>query len=523
MFRLINVQAGRTANRLPRPSLPGAGSLRNSLRGGRFSGLRFSRQDREAASAAGRPVLAFAKKHHQGLLFLLWLFLGSVIYTVLPGEFYSEDIARTVTDGFYEAITVGYSVGLSPRDPAYIPNPWFSSAYILCGASLIAVILTGLGQKVEDGSSKRLFDDLKRREEYEAKMSVGSHLAHAKAFCAYNTGYVMTIALWVLFLIFIIVWSIVATSHNDPIPGHIWGFADAQYFAISLCSSAGSFSLPYESPLWAYGMAAISMAIGVPLMALAISSIVVMCLQETKYNKIRRAASTPVSTTELETLRRVGLGSGEEVSKEDFVLLGVLRLGTEAGLIAYLCDAYDSAEDEYGRHIRSVKAASIENGDTMRRKTDETLDAPDVDEYETAPSNSVSSSIAKGSATAGSRPRLSSQELSSAMLSFRGLGLSSSVVSTASTERRPKLGREWSVRASMNEQTARNLMSCVMEVKDDADLSRAEEGDMDPPIPEEEPGNDSENDAQFDEAEEASDPELGDVGEEDRAVHNDNP
>ena len=36
------------------------------------------------------------------------------------------------------AITIGYSVGLGPKDPNYEPNPWFSSFYILVGAALIA-------------------------------------------------------------------------------------------------------------------------------------------------------------------------------------------------------------------------------------------------------------------------------------------------------------------------------------------------------------------------------------------------
>ena len=91
------------------------------------------------------------------------------------------------------------------------------------------------------------------------------------------------------------------------------------------------------------------MAVGVPLMALAISSIVIMCLQTNKFDQRKKAAWSPVTQIELETLMKIGLGHGDEViSKGDYVLLGLLRMGTDAGMIKHLCDCYEKAEDEAG-------------------------------------------------------------------------------------------------------------------------------------------------------------------------------
>lgn len=91
------------------------------------------------------------------------------------------------------------------------------------------------------------------------------------------------------------------------------------------------------------------MAIGVPLMALAISSMAIMWMQGSSFNRVKKAAWTPVAQRELETLMKIGLGRGEEViSKSDYVLLGLLRMGTDAGMIKYLCDCFDQAQEEAG-------------------------------------------------------------------------------------------------------------------------------------------------------------------------------
>mmetsp|Transcript_23346 Transcript_23346/g.48796 ORF Transcript_23346/g.48796 Transcript_23346/m.48796 type:complete len:488 (-) Transcript_23346:81-1544(-) len=301
---------------------------------------------RKKADTAGRPIWDFIKRRRSPLSFALYLSVGTVFYHYDEGN--GAWVPRpNAIHGFYEAVTIGYSVGLSPKNPDYLPNPWFSSVYILCGASLIAVILTKLGQQMEDSASLNMFEALKRREDYEAKMSrENPFFTRLGAFLNYFGAYLFVILLWVLWLAAIVAWSTIATA-NTTSP---WGFDAAQYFAISLCSSAGSFSLPSDAPDWAYGMAALSMAVGVPLMALAISSIVIMVWQGHRFKKVKQAAWEPVTKAELDALEQLGLGlsDGELINKGGFILLGMLRMGQDVGIIKYLADAYDLSEESGG-------------------------------------------------------------------------------------------------------------------------------------------------------------------------------
>ncbi|KAL7469040.1 hypothetical protein ACHAXS_009283 [Conticribra weissflogii] len=316
---------------------------------------------RKKADTAGRPIWNFVKKRKSPLSFALYLSVGTVFYHYDEGN--GAWVPRpNAIHGFFEAVTIGYSVGLSPKNPDYLPNPWFSSVYILCGATLIAVILTKLGQQMEDSASLNMFEALKRREDYEQKMSrENPFITRLGAFLNYNWAYLVVIFLWLLWLAAIVAWSTIATAETTS----PWRFDAAQYFAISLCSSAGSFSLPSDAPDWAYGLAAVSMAVGVPLMALAISSIVIMVWQGHRFKKVKEAAWEPVAKAELEALEHLGLGSSDDepISKGGFILLGMLRMGQDVGIIKYLADAYDLSE-ERGGVLFNLRQSQNEEEDT---------------------------------------------------------------------------------------------------------------------------------------------------------------
>lgn len=341
MFRLVNFQLGKMRGVTRFRRRKGEENQTSLL----DFALRSGRKPKKVDGGARWSLLKCLNSYRLSISFFVYLLVGSLFFDFNPGK--GEGESPSGIDGYYQAITIGYSVGLAPRNPLYLPDPWFSTAYILAGATLIAIILNSLGTTVENNSSDYLFEDLKQRERYEKKLSKERPFyKRVKAFVKYNAGYLLTILLWILWLVFIIVWSIIATREG---PDEQWSFAFAQYFAVSLCSSAGSFSLPDFSPEWAYGLAGLSMMVGVPLMALAISSMVIMCNQGDKFGQVKKAAWTPITEQELETLNRIGLGHGDEViSKGDFVLLGMLRMGTEAGLIKYLCDVYDTATEERG-------------------------------------------------------------------------------------------------------------------------------------------------------------------------------
>ncbi|KAL7517529.1 hypothetical protein ACHAWX_002448 [Stephanocyclus meneghinianus] len=298
------------------------------------------------------PESFFRLKLH--LAFLLYLTIGTVYFDYSPAN--GVDIKGVL--GFYQAISIGFSIGLSPRDPDYIPEPWFSAAYILVGAHLVALNLVIIGRKVQEKASRAAFKGLKRREGYEDEMRREHPLCKRFiAFAKYNAPYLLIVLLWLLWLAFIIVWCIIATNGFDENePEKNWGFPYAFYFAVSLCSSAGAFSLPSFSPIWAYGVAAVSMMIGVPLMALSVSSVVIMLSQGHHFKKVKKAAWEPVQLKEVLSLKQLGLCESDEqqLSKGSYILLGLLRMGQDSGIIKYLADAYDASEERGGVMMTST-------------------------------------------------------------------------------------------------------------------------------------------------------------------------
>jgi hypothetical protein len=93
-------------------------------------------------------------------------------------------------------------------------------------------------------------------------------------------------------------WSIVVTSKIVD-EGQQCGFAHAQYFAVSVCLSAGSLSLPPDSPEWAYLHMGVLMMVGVPLMALAVSCVIIMIWQDQRFCRVHDVAWEPIRDVEM--------------------------------------------------------------------------------------------------------------------------------------------------------------------------------------------------------------------------------
>jgi hypothetical protein len=138
-----------------------------------------------------------------------------------------------------------------------------------------------------------MFEALRRREDYERKMRRENPLpGRVDTFVRYNAAYLITIASWMAWMGFIVGWSIVV-AWNIVDEGQQWGFTRAQYFAVSVCLSAGSLSLPPDSPEWAYLLTGVLM-VGVPLMALAVLCIVIMMWQDQRFHWVHDALWEPI-------------------------------------------------------------------------------------------------------------------------------------------------------------------------------------------------------------------------------------
>jgi hypothetical protein len=63
--------------------------------------------------------------------------------------------------------------------------------------------------------------------------------------------------------------------------------------------SAGFLSLPPDSPEWAYLLTEVFMMVGVPLMALAVSCVVIMMWQDQRFCRVHDAAWEPIRDVEM--------------------------------------------------------------------------------------------------------------------------------------------------------------------------------------------------------------------------------
>jgi hypothetical protein len=122
------------------------------------------------------------------------------------------------------------------------------------------------------------------------------------------------------------------------------------------------------------------MMIGVPLMALSISCIIIMIWQEQRFRRVHDAAWEPISKIELDAMSTLELllhernNNEDEVDGEDafimtkgeFVLLGLLRMGQDGGIIGYLSDAYDTRREKGAEKIRRLNEETIDHPHTVR-------------------------------------------------------------------------------------------------------------------------------------------------------------
>ncbi len=379
-----------------------------------------------------QSLLNKLRRHFIYVVFLLYLLVGTLFYMFDPNNAVHGILA------YYQAITIGFSVGLGTKDPNFVPNVWFSSLYILCGAAIIAVMLTVAGNQVEEAASMSMFESLQRRESYENQMSRDKPLkVRLYAFLAYNSAYLMSILVWILWMVFIVTWALILVDK--------WDYSEAQYFAVSLCSSAGSFSLPEGSSDLAYGLAGVSMMIGVPLMAMGVTSIITMCWQGHRFQKVKLAAWDDVTQEELELLNELGvveIGEGEKLTKGGFLLLGLLRMGQEVGVMKYLADAFDAIEDRGGVIIREKSEGNNLDGNGYYSKhahayvchkhskdeIDEMQDFTSITSHEASTATSLlsktSTAVSNSKPTSGANDRLWSTSVGVDSTTRRFSGLS---------------------------------------------------------------------------------------------------
>jgi hypothetical protein len=194
-------------------------------------------------------------------LWLIWLTVGSA--------FYAYDLNLGWAKGFYMAVNIGYSIGWGDISESGEPSSlWFSTVYVLCGASFIAAALGFFAQSIVEDRNNWYENEI-RQAKYERKMEeairVGNYLRIAKLWRNHNKEKVRSIVLWMLFII--IATGSVLDQHRE------WGFIEGLYFAVSSLSTGGHYSIPGNAEDWEYALIGVFAAVGVPVMGVAMATL----------------------------------------------------------------------------------------------------------------------------------------------------------------------------------------------------------------------------------------------------------
>lgn len=227
-------------------------------------------------------------------LWLVWLFVGTVFYA------YELDIGWA--KGFYMAVNIGYSIGWGDISEAgEYGSQWFSTVYVLCGASFIAAALGFFAQAIVDDRDNWYTNELQRIK-YEAKMRKAvrndDNTRMFTLWAKYNREKLRSIVLWLVFVI--IATGAALGTHKE------WEFIEGLYFAVSSLSTGGHYSLPSDADEWEYGLTGIYCALGVPLMGIAMATLASIFIDTGSIDDLMDKVKERVSEKEIDMLMEFG-------------------------------------------------------------------------------------------------------------------------------------------------------------------------------------------------------------------------
>jgi hypothetical protein len=120
-----------------------------------------------------------------------------------------------------------------------------------------------------------------------------------------------------------------------------WNFREALYFAVSSLSTGGHWSIPKDSPDWMFAMTGVFIMFGVPIMALAMSQIAYMVISDYDLDEAHATIDAVVTKDELEFLDDFRMEEfNGTIDRADFIILCMVRMGTDPGLMAYINERF---------------------------------------------------------------------------------------------------------------------------------------------------------------------------------------
>ena len=315
-----------------------------------------SKYDPDNVDSKGRRGLSSS---HYFMIWAMWLLIGTLVYgyAVSKAELEEIEVADEVTGqfavlksrfrnlgfakGFYHAVNIGYSIGWGYPSEEYFENYiWFSSAYVIVGASLVAVALGFFADKIVEDADN-WFTNLLQHEEYKLNVSKEKPI-HTRilAWMKFNIETVRAISLWIIWILLMIMYSMVQVG---------WSFREAQYFAISSCSTGGHWGIPNDSPNWLFGVTGFFSALGVPIMGVAMASIATMIIDTGNIDDIKSTIEAKVTHEELSMMRKFNLENDDGViDRAEYIILCMVRMGTDPQIIQFVSERFNKLDIDGG-------------------------------------------------------------------------------------------------------------------------------------------------------------------------------
>ncbi|CAB9502092.1 expressed unknown protein [Seminavis robusta] len=255
--------------------------------------------------------------------------------------------------GFYMAINIGYSIGFGyPSENSYGNYIYFSSMYVLLGASFVGVALSFFAEKITIDSESWFSRMQYERDIRRDMMSTNrAFQGRVRAWIHKNKKALRAVSVWLGMIVAMIVYSMVVVK---------WTFGEAQYFAISTLSTGGHWPIPNDSPTWLFGVTGVFTMIGVPIMGLAMAEIAQVLVHQGNLDETKATVDAVVTKEELEFLEELGLDNFDgEVDKAMFIILCMVRIGNDPGLIKYITQRFAELNFYTGK---SLTVAEITHG-----------------------------------------------------------------------------------------------------------------------------------------------------------------
>ena len=271
------------------------------------------------------------------LAWIVWLLTGTLFYAYAPEQ------KLGFAKGLYMAVNIGYSIGFGYPTEDYVQYQWFSSFYVIVGASFVAAALGFFADAVGQDFGN-WFEQQQQRQEYENALKNGKGYFHKiKYWIVDKEEDIRAVAIWFVWVFIMITYSMVQIG---------WPLVEAQYFAISTCSTGGHWSIPIDSPDWMYALTAVFAALGVPLMAVAMATIARGLVSYGDIDATKATILETVTKEELDMLAKLGLENGDGVvDKAEFLVLCMVRTGTDPELLSFIANRFDELDLDKGGHL----------------------------------------------------------------------------------------------------------------------------------------------------------------------------